>query len=118
MAHSSHQLPAPSATPTLVGDVVEAEGVDCPATAHEVAESALAHPTVLLVVVPLEAVGVGDLHDEEVEDGEGLEPDVGGVGGVGEDGREGAVAGEVQQLVVEGVLVAVVEAEPSNYLLS
>lgn len=107
------------ALPALVTDVAEACRVIGRAPAEEVAESFVANLAVLLNGVLLLAVGVVDLHDEEVEDGEGLELDVGSVGPVGEDRDEDAVVGREQQLVVQRVVpVRVVHPKASQLFRS
>jgi hypothetical protein len=105
------------ALPALVTDVAHAGRVIELAPAVEVAVAVIANLAVLLDGVLFLAVGVVDLHDEEVEDGERFELDVGGVWPVGEDGDESAVVCGEQELVVQRVVpVGVVDPESCEQL--
>lgn len=64
------------ASSTLVTQVIHAESIIGLASSEEISETFIANFAILLDCIALLAIGVVYFHDEEVEDGEGLELDV------------------------------------------
>ena len=116
---SPHQF-EPVLTPqTFVGDVTETSPVLPAASSSEIEVSLLAFVAVLFVRVLDGAVGVVHLLDVEVEDGEGLEAELGvGVGMAHvDDGEESAVCGPTQQSVLHVPLMVLFEPRHQHRML-
>jgi hypothetical protein len=81
----------PLASSALVTQVFHAEPIIGLASSVEISEAFLTDPAILLDGIALLAIGVVYFHDEEVEDGEGLELDVASHWPVSHNCHKGAV---------------------------